>query len=275
MKYKLVAIDVDGTLLNNSGEIPIENIEEIRTLKEKGVHFVIVTGRPDKSVKEYIEALGIEAPVLGCNGATVRNVLTNELHVLKCIEPEVLLALQTYFETANLYPRFYGLDVVFSLNPYEFDEEKNPYAKYSKKLNTIMPFNVVNTLQEIFSNQIDITKIVVLDSDPERILNIQKEIRKINGISAYRVGQNSLDIMTKGVSKGQALLNYADGLKIMSTEIVAMGDSENDLSMLEAVGYPVTLENGEDALKEMARLVTASNEDAGVAKALKVIFGDL
>lgn len=272
MRYKMVAIDVDGTLLNNNHQIPIENVQTIRELKEKGVHFVIVTGRPDASVKEYVEILGIDAPILGCNGATIRNIFTNELHVLKSIDTEALKQLQEYFAAKNLYPRFYGLDSVFTLNPYEFEEDKNPFAKFSKRLNSIMPFKVVNSIQDIISNQIQITKIVYIDNNPENILTVQDEIRKIKGIEAYRVGSISLDIVTSGVSKGQALLDYAASLNISKNEIIAIGDSENDLSMLEAVGYPVTLENGEDALKKMARLITDSNENSGVAKALKTIY---
>lgn len=268
----MVAIDVDGTLLNNNHQIPIENVQAIRELKEKGVHFVIVTGRPDASVKEYVEILGIDAPILGCNGATIRNIFTNELHVLKSIDTEALNQLQEYFGAKNLYPRFYGLDSVFTLNPYEFEEDKNPFAKFSKRLNSIMPFKIVNSTQDITSNQIEVTKVVYINTNPETIITIQDEIRKIKGIEAYRVGSISLDIVTSGVSKGQALLDYAASLNISKNEIIAIGDSENDLSMLEAVGYPVTLENGEDTLKKMARLITDSNENSGVAKALKTIY---
>lgn len=272
MKYKMVALDVDGTLLNNNHEIPEENIKTIRELKKLGVHFVIVTGRPDISVKNYIKVLGIDAPVLGCNGATIRNVLSNELHVLKSLSTEVIISLQQYFSSKNVYPRFYGLDSVFTLNKDEFDESKNPFAIYSRRLNSIMPFKVSDNIQEIIENKIEIVKIVYVTNESETIHPFQNDIRKISGIEAYRVGKGSLDIVTTGVSKGQVLIDYAKSLGIDQKEIIAMGDSENDLSMLEVVGYPVTLENGEEALKEMARFITSSNEEAGVAKALKRIY---
>jgi len=102
--------------------------------------------------------------------------------------------------------------------------------------------------------------------------SLQEELRKIEGLEVVRGSKVGLDVMVKGVSKGEALLAYGKSLGIEKDEIIVIGDSENDLSMLKSVGYPVTLENGEDCLKEIAKLVTPSNDEAGVAKGLKKIF---
>ncbi|SCZ01986.1 Cof-type HAD-IIB family hydrolase [Alkaliphilus peptidifermentans] len=270
MSYKLVAIDIDGTLLNSNHVIPEENIETIRQLREKGVSFVIVTGRPDTAVKEYVETLGINAPVLGCNGASIRDVLTGKIHSLKTIPNDILIKLYEFFHSRNIYPRYYSLDSVYSFNTDEFNEAVNPFAVFSKRLAGMMSFKVIKDIDFLLKWDTKIVKVVYITEEYETIAPIQEELRKIPGIEALRSTKTGLDIFADDVSKGKALLSYAESLGIKKEEIIAIGDGENDLSMLEAVGFPVTLKNGEEALKEIAKFV--SNDEAGVAKALKKIY---
>ncbi|WP_411167520.1 Cof-type HAD-IIB family hydrolase [Clostridium sp. MB05] len=272
MKYKLVAIDIDGTLLNSKNEIPEENIQTIRKLQGMGVKFVVVTGRPDVMAKEYVKTLGIKAPILGCNGATMRDVLTNEVYYLKHIGKEQLVELYNLFKSNGMYPRFYSLDAIYSFNPNELNEEKNPFAIFTKRLAKYMDINIFNDIEELLHDDVKITKIMYASNDVETIISLHEKIKQIQGIEVFRAAKNSLDVVTANVSKGKALIEYASDLGVDRGEIIAMGDGENDLSMLLEVGFPITLENGEDCLKEIASMVTVSNDEAGVAKALKEIY---
>lgn len=272
MKYKLVAIDIDGTLLNSNNEIPEENIKTIRELRDRGVQFVVVTGRPDIMAREYVKTLGIKAPILGCNGATMRDVLSNEIYYLKPIGKEQLVELYNIFKANKMFPRFYALDSVYSYNPDELNEDKNPFAVFTKRLAKYMEVKIFDDVEEILKDNIKIVKIMYASNDTEIIVSLQEKIKQIQGVEVFRAAKNSLDIVSENVSKGKALIEYAKELGIDKREIIAMGDGENDLSMLLAVGFSVTLENGEDCLKDIASMITVSNDAAGVSKALKEIF---
>ena len=273
MQYKLVAIDIDGTLLNSRNEIPAENIQTIRELRQRGVRFVVVTGRPDVMAREYVNILGINAPILGCNGATMRDALSGgETYYCKSIPLQPLTELYNYFQTAGLFARYYGLDTVYSFNPHEFDEQRNPFAHFSKQLAKHMDFKVIAGIDELIASGEKIIKLMYPVSDPELLKPVQQQLRLIDGVEVFRASKLSLDIVATGISKGVALLDYALSLGIDRSELVAIGDSENDLSMLQAVGLPVAMGNASDGVKSICALVTASNDDAGVSKALREIF---
>jgi len=272
MQYKLVAIDIDGTLLNSRNEIPAENVQTIRELRQRGVQFVVVTGRPDIMAREYVNTLGISAPILGCNGATMRDVVSGETYYCKAIPLQPLTELYNYFQTAGLYPRYYGLDKVYSFNPHEFDEQRNPFAHFSKQLAQNMEFKVIESIDELIASGEIIIKLMYPVSDPALLEPLQQQLRLIDGVEVLRASKLSLDIVAAGISKGIALMDYAFSLGIDRSELVAIGDSENDLSMLQAVGLPVAMGNASDSVKAVCALVTASNDDAGVSKALREIF---
>lgn len=272
MEYKLVALDMDGTLLNDDKEISEENVKTIKELKNRGIEFVIVTGRPDIMVKKYLEILDLKNPVLGANGATMRNIFTGEVYSVKEIEKETVLDLYNFFTKRGLYPRFCCLEGVYTFNPEEFTEGVNPFASMSKRLALHTDFRIIQNVETIMNNEVKVVNVMFPNMDEKVLLSIRNEVGNISGVDVLRGSQITLDIIKKNVSKGEALLEYANKLGIKSHEIVAIGDGENDISMLSVVGFSVTLENGDERLKKMAHMITESNENSGVSKALKKIF---
>ncbi|MGL5950014.1 MAG: HAD family hydrolase [Cetobacterium sp.] len=272
MEYKLVALDMDGTLLNEEQEISKENLETIKELKGRGVEFVIVTGRPDVMVKKYLEILELENPVLAANGATVRNVFTGDVYSVKEIEKKTVLELYNFFTERGLFPRFCCLGGVYTFNPNEFVEGVNPFAHMSKRLASHMNFTIIENIETIMDNKTKVVNVMFPSMDEEILLSIQNEVKNISGVDVLRGSKITLDIIKENVSKGETLLEYAETLGIKSHEIIAIGDGENDISMLSVVGFPVTLENGDERLKKIAHMITDSNENSGVSKALKKIF---
>ena len=121
----------------------------------------------------------------------------------------------------------------------------------------------------------EIVKVVVVNNDPEIIKKYQSEIKEIKDIYICRSARNCLDIGAAGVSKGDALRRYAEMLNINAEDTIAFGDSENDLSMINYAGLGIAMENGEEELKSAADMVTLSNDECGVAHALKKVFNDL
>lgn len=270
-KYQLVALDVDGTLLNDHQEVVPANIATIKALKAQGIHFVVVTGRPDVAVADIISQLAIEAPVLGYNGASIRDVESKEVHRLSFIDEAIVRQLHHFFEEKQLFVRFYGLECVYTLNVHEFDKEKNALIAYSERLRSLIPFEIMDNIDVLFANQIGVLKITLVSEDQQLLTQITEELSAFD-VAVFQASSAAIDIMALHISKGQALLEYAAMLGIEQEAIVAIGDGDNDLSMFEVVGMPVVMGNAEDAIKQKAKLVTASNNEAGVSKALQALF---
>jgi len=275
MGYKLVAIDCDNTLLNSKGHIPQENMDTIRKLKAKGIEFIIATGRNDILVTDYVKELGIDAPVIGCNGASIRNIGKNETLSLIPISKPSLNAVFEYCDKNKIPFRAFSMKKGFSNDKNSIEEViKQILAKYTKILSVNMDYEFVEDWKVLVENE-EIVKVVVVNNDLELIKKYQSEIKEIKDIYICRSARNCLDIGAVGVSKGAALRRYAERLGISAEETIAFGDSENDLSMINYAGLGIAMENGEEELKSAADMVTLSNDECGVAFALKKIFNDL
>lgn len=275
MRYKLVAIDCDNTLLNSTGHIPNENKETIQYLKEKGVEFIIATGRNDILVWDYIKELDIKAPVIGCNGASIRDLASNKLYSFSPISKQALRDIFGYCDKNGIPFKAFTMEKGFA-NSHEAVEQglKQILSSYTKALAENIPYEYTNDTEYLTENE-KIIKVVIVDNNISLIEKYRSELKPANGIEICRSTKNCLDICANEVSKGNALKKYADMLGINQSEIVAFGDSENDFSMLNYAGFSVAMENGEEELKNYADMVTVSNDNAGVSKALKKIFACL
>ncbi len=275
MGYKLVAIDCDNTLLNSKGHIPPENKKIIQTLKSKGIEFVIATGRNDLLVSDYINELDIKAPVIGCNGASIRNLNESNLLSFNPISKKSLKLIFDYCSNNEIPFKAFTMKKGFANDKVAVEQGlKQILSSYTKELSKNISYEYTTDTKYLIETQ-EIIKVVIVNNNPDYIKKYQNDIKKIEGIEICRSARNCLDIMASGVSKGNALKKYANMLKIPPEQTVAFGDSENDLSMIEFAGMGVAMENGEDGIKKSANMITCSNDDCGVAKALKKIFEDI
>lgn len=278
MKYKLVAIDMDGTLLDSEGFISNENADTIKRLTDKGVRFVIATGRNDVLVKDYIFELGITTPIIGCNGATVRDLINDVLYSVNPIDRKTVEELFKYLLENDIIFKPFTLK-----KGYAFNQEIIDYSlfflnnTYKKPLSEQVGYELIEDIEAFTSKLLNeqIIKIVLVQEDNEKLLELQEKLRAFDGIDIYRASHAFLDIMAKGVSKGSALQSYAEKLGIDREEIVAIGDSENDLSMIKYAGLSVAMENAEELIKENSDFITKSNNESGVSYALKKIFKEI
>lgn len=273
--YKLVALDLDGTLLDDDQKIPLKNIEIIKKLNHKGIHIVLVTGRPDIMTIKYVKELGIQSVVLGCNGASIRNVLTKEIFHLETLSEIDLEKSYLYFLQKGLFARFYGMNKVYSFNPNEFADDINPYARFSKRLDEQMGFIVLKDLEELKKHDLNIVKCVYINEDSKKLDEVQNDLRKVLSSEIQKAAPNSIDIVAKGMNKGLTLLKYGKSLGLKAENMIAIGDGENDLSMLEVVGLPIAMENANDIVKSKAKIITSDNNNAGVGEVLEKIFHNI
>lgn len=266
--YKLVAIDIDGTLLNSRNEITKEVNDAIQAAKAKGVKVVLCTGRPIVGVNPYIEELKLNGEAdfaITFNGALVQNTHTEEVFLENNL---------TYQDLNDLY---------------ELSKKVRSPMHYFDSKNMYNPNKTINlyTIYEAFANQIPIhyrpfdetptdiviPKVMFVD-EPERLDKIIETIPD-SFKEKYMMIKSTpfyLEILHPIVSKGRAIKQLAEKLSIKREEIICIGDGENDLSMIEYAGCGVAMANAAPTIKEAADFQTLSKDENGVAYAIEQLI---
>lgn len=269
MSYKLVVTDMDGTFLNSKDEISDENLKIVKELNKRGILFSIATGRLDTMIKAYLRQIGNKNPVISCNGALVRNVTKGEFYHAQIIKRENFLKIIDICKRNDLIFAVYCEYTVYS----ESIEGRIKYfVKYNESLceEEKIAIKIVDNIYKDVNEKV--FKILVTNDNSELLEQVKEEINKIPGIEVCKSSSNLLDITAEGVTKGNALKDLAEMLKISREEIIAIGDNHNDISMLEYAGFAIAVGNAEQAVKDIADLVTVSNDEDGVAKALREVL---
>lgn len=271
--YKLVAIDCDNTLIKHNGEIPQKNVDAINKILKKGIKVVIATGRNDILVKDYMEEAGfIEEVVIGCNGASIRDLKNNKDIQINYVPKDTMKKIVQICLDNDIKAKMYNFTESYSTTKENMDDElKDFFGHYTKKLSFSLQYKYEEDLFKLIEEK-DFLKMVVLEDDKEKLLNIQSKFKQLEEIDAFISAKNCLDIVKKGVSKGNAVKHYAQMLGVKPEEVVAIGDSENDLEMLRFAGFSVAMGNAEDFVKEVCDMVTLTNEEGGVGHAINKIF---
>ena len=278
-KYKIVFIDIDGTLVNDEKIIPKENIEIIKKLKEDGIEVVLTSGRPYNSIQQYSEKSGAVPYVIGSNGGVAVNFKTETNIFTKAIDKNIALEILKKIKSKNLYTvATISGNLAVETEQFSMTAENRSEVK------------VVESLDEVLTNTNDpIVKFSVINDEKENIEIFRDEIINLFDLSLtkvdtfviprrYRKVENKyalpyiMDIMPKNVSKGEAIKELCKYLNIDVPETVVFGDGLNDIEMFKTGGYTVAMGNAADEIKELADVVTKTNNEAGVAYELNKIF---
>lgn len=268
MAYKLIAIDMDGTLLNTQDKISERNKKALLKAINNGIHVVIATGRIYKSALYYYKDLGLNSPIIACNGAVISSS-NGEIIFEKLIDSSSLKELIQLAEENDMYYHFYDKDKFYYKttkeefsNYYRYYEEN--YIKQDIELVSFKsPWDIVDP------NSSKYYKAVFIDDDIDRLLDFRSKLKDIKGISVSKSWHNNIEVMNKEVSKGNAVKFLMDALNIDSSQVIAIGDNENDVSMFKVAGLSIAMANGDEIAKKQAHVITASNDEDGVAQAIE------
>lgn len=265
MTIKLIATDMDGTLLNDVKEISPRNLVAIKEANQRGIKTVLATGRPIKGVQKYIEQLGLTGPdefVLTYNGAYVQN-LNGEVLVEHTLEYADFLK---WDYLTNLYRSNVHAETLHHF--YTTSQNLNQFITAESFL-TEMPIRV-RTAREL-DPQIKISKLMVTDF-PEFLNEFIKKVPE-KYFNEYQISQSEdffLEINNKQASKGCGVYELAAKLNIKPEEVMILGDQGNDLSMFKQPEFlKVAMGNAVDMIKEHADQITATNQEDGFAQAVE------
>ncbi|MFD0678164.1 MULTISPECIES: Cof-type HAD-IIB family hydrolase [unclassified Paenibacillus] len=259
MKYSMIALDVDGTLLNDNYEITDITKQALQQAHASGIRIVLCTGRGPGNAVPILEQLGLEGVLITHNGAaTIQTPGCILLHEsgfsLTEIEPVIRYCRdkQVHFDVNTAFDMY--VDKIGAT-------EESMYEKYMLQPQRVSDVTLLNHSLVKFT----IFGALELMDDVENDLRLM-EMPK--GLQYIRSGDYFIDVMSLEASKGKALEKLAQQWNIPREEIIAMGNYYNDIEMLEYAGLGIAMENSPDAVKAAANLVTLSNNDNGVYKAL-------
>jgi Cof subfamily protein (haloacid dehalogenase superfamily) len=257
--YKLIAIDMDGTLLNDEKEISLENYEAIQKARQNGVKIVLASGRPLVGFKRYLEELHLiseEDYVVAFNGAIVQSTGGNK------IISKTTLGLEDYKE-------LYELSKDLKVNIHALTEDAVISPKDSKYTSLESEINLIHkniiAVEEV-PEDTSILKVMFID-DPEIIDEIVDKIPETisDKYTIVRSEAFFLEFLHKSVNKGTGVAALAEKLNIKQEEVICIGDAGNDMHMVKYAGLGVAMGNAFPELKRAASFITRTNDEHGVA----------
>ena len=264
-KYKLVVSDLDGTLLVNS-HLPQFNLEAIKKIREKNIKFCIATGRAIQSTKYLLKELESynkeEEYSILFNGSVIIEHKDNKVLYFKGIDFEKAKKIYEIGNKYNIPIMLFSIEqcYVWRCDEDEFERQK----KLGEILTPIEDLNI-NFIKE---KKIPITKFVFINDNHDLLIKISNEINNIlnNEILLSFSSGRYLEINNIGVSKGSALEWLVKYLNIDIKNTIAIGDNNNDNSMIEKAGLGICVKNGNEETKKIAKYVTDKNFDEGAVK---------
>ena len=265
---KLIAIDMDGTLLNEKKHIDKAQKEAIHEAVEAGIKIVLCTGRPLYGILPFYEELGLSE--LDSEGYVILN---NGCSIHKTKDWELIDQVNfTSDDIDYLYKFSEGYDINFTLvnDYYYFNIGRKPTDELITDAGFVFSDITNISLKEAKNGKHKIIKIMFL-GDPNIMADFQKENENIlkDKYSSVLSQPYVYEILPKGNNKGTGLKKLAKKLGIKQEEIMAIGDGNNDIEMFEYANYSVAMENGTELAKKAAKYQTDSNENDGVAKAIR------
>ncbi len=264
MSIKLVAIDIDGTLLNNKSQITPAVYEAIQDAKKAGVKIVITTGRPISGVKTILSELNLTDQgdyVVTFNGGLVQDVATGQEVVAETLSYEDYLDIELLARKLQVPMHASSKEGMFTAN-----RNIGKYTLYEARLVDSALF--YRTPEEM--TEVSIVKTMMVD-EPEYLDTIIPQI-PASFMERFNIAKSAafyLEVCPKTASKGNAIKQLAAHLGIDIAETMAIGDEENDRTMLEVVGHPVAMANARESIKTISRSITKSNDEDGVAYAIR------
>ena len=276
---RLIASDMDGTLLNNEHKIPEKNVELIKYAQNNNIEFVVATGRAYYEALPALEENNIVCDVISFNGGVVYNK-NREIISITPLQIKDLYYTIGIFKSLGINYQLYTKNTVYT-NSIETDIQaysdlirsigSTPNVEYLRKEAKIRlqkgHITEVDNI-ELHLNEEDNPpiKVIGISNDFEKLAKAQKLLSENDNIAVTSSGKNNLEIMDKCATKGHALKQVADEHKISLKNTLAIGDNLNDEAMLSIVEYSVAMENAMPQLKEIAKYTTEkNNEEAGVA----------
>lgn len=271
--YKLIAIDLDGTLLDDKKDIPKENLELINELIEKDYEVVIATGRRYWSAKQLTKKIDKPLVILANNGNIVRETETDQVIIKKYLDIRDFRTLVEEGKKRNLHPIIHvdnyeeGYDIIVEMGVEDegYYNYLSPDEKRYRKVESYLDVQDEKILAVVYLGSKKDMESFYLDIN-------QKYSKRYNAhvVGNIQAAEALLEIMNPLGCKWQSLQEYARERDISDKEIIAIGDDNNDFPMIKKAGLGIAMKNASEDVKTVADIITEKdNNESGVAFELK------
>lgn len=264
MKYKILVLDIDGTVTNSKKEVTDKTLESIIKLQEAGCKVVLASGRPTPGILPVAKTLKLSEYggfILSFNGAKIINCKTEEIIYQKVLPNEYIETLYKEAEENQVGLITYEKNVIISARG--IDEFVEKEAQINK-------IDIVEVDDFIDYVDFDVNK-CLMTGEPAKLEQLEMEMqgKYSEDLSIYRSEPFFLEIMPKNIDKAYSLEQLLKVLDMTKEDMIAVGDGFNDLSMIEYAGLGVAMDNAQDKVKEAANYITKSNDEDGVAHVIE------
>lgn len=268
MRYKIIALDLDGTLTNSSKIITPRTKEALYEYQEQGGRIVLASGRPTQGIVPLAEELELSeygGYILAFNGGRIINCNTKEIMYDKTLEKSIVKELEDLTREFKTNIMTYQGDYIYTL------DAKEPFVNEEYRI-TGMPLREVENLTAELTTPVNKC---LMTAEPVYLEQVEKKVKQIMGnrINVYRSQPFFLELVPQNIDKAESLDKLLKQLHLTRENLIACGDGYNDLSMIRYAGLGVAMENGEEGVKKHADYIAPSNDNDGIAYILeKFIF---
>ncbi len=285
--YKLVAIDLDGTMLNSYGIVTENTKKTIQNTIQKGTEVIIASGRPIDSIKAIAEEIGSKKYLIAGNGALIYDIQKEQIIYDKFLPKQKVLEIIKICEensiAYNIYTEKTVLTTALKYNVLYYQKEnlKKEESKQTK-------ISIIKDMYEYVKNQKEdkFLKVTICDDSQAVFQSIIRKLRKIEGIEVMDASHMSrktikqgteeitveyyyAEISMENVDKWYAIEHLMQKMNLQKDEVMTIGDNINDKKMIQEAGMGVIMEGSTPEVSEIADYITTSNNEEGVAKALE------
>ena len=257
---ELIALDLDGTLLNEEKRIPLQTVEMIKKVMSKGVIVTLVSARPVCSMIPYAKQLGLQAPLISLSGAYITDMKQEKILLRKPMDLVKFREMVSIFEDENFYIKVYYEEQVV------VEQATQETIEYSRIFG--VPHIAVGS-KELRNLQQPPLRVFLFNESSD----IQEASKKLKGWSDYfnviRDTDHGLEVVEKTVSKGAALKVVCQKFNIPLSNVMAIGNEGSDIAMIRQAGLGIAMGNACEELKQCATYVTKTNTECGVGYAIE------
>lgn len=284
---KLIATDLDGTLLNEQGEVSKENAQAIKEAIAQGCGFVVATGRSYGAANQPLQEVGITCPIISMNGA---RTYTSDKKIVRSVALDIEMArkIQDVCQEEEMYLEFFTnhgiystskeyfvevmIDVMKSANPNVSETEIREGAENRLQEEQVA---FIENYDDLYAMEnLEIFKILGFSLEKERLDKVRMQFSEKQAVAITSSGAINLEFNHPEAQKGIALETLASSMGVEMRDVMALGDNLNDVSMLKMAGLAVAMENAEEEVKEICGYRTKTNKEHGVAVAIEEMLGE-
>jgi Cof subfamily protein (haloacid dehalogenase superfamily) len=259
MKYKMLVIDMDDTLLTDDHKISEENKEMLLKAQEKGVYVILASGRPTPAMIAYAKELQMDSYMISYNGAVITDLKEDKVLFEQTLTQEQIHELYEYSLKSKTH-------IITYLDGKVVSETSSEYIDIELSITGLEHNKVLDFKAAVQSSAV---KCILLE-EPGYLKEVEKDLKKaMPHLSVSMSKPFFLEVAQNGIDKGASIKLLAEKLNILQSEIIAVGNAGNDLTMIEYAGLGVWVDNVDPELRSRGDVIVASNNNHGVAEVIR------